>query len=124
MKKNSVTLFTVIFLIVVAVGVHRMSVDSFASRARTLRVGDSKKKVEQLLGRPTIIFIPKGDILFSVSEETWAYGSSFDFSKAFNPKFPYISPNRLIRWRFFIPDAEDIAIRFDSVGGVSGITIP
>src|SRR5215216_5659454 len=109
MKKIRATLFLVVFLAAGAVGVYRSSGDSFSVRARTLRVGDSKKKVEQLLGRPIQIFVPQPDVLArmllgGVDDETWVYGSRFHFRQPFHGEFPYFSPSRLVRFRFGGPD--------------------
>src|SRR6267378_2749301 len=91
-------------LIVLAVvgglaGFIRWQTNSFRARAQSIKVGDSKARVEKLLGHPTKIFLPdpqsRTDLLvylLSVHSETWAYGSSFDKQS----EFPYFSPRS--RW--------------------------
>ena len=62
--------------------------------------------------------------LLSVESETWAYGSSFDFSQTFHTKFPYFSPGAGIRFRFFKPEPNDVAIEFNPSGFVTDVKIP
>src|SRR5258705_5088897 len=97
---------------------------SFRSRAQEIRVGDSRQHVEQVLGRPTIVFMPpppgaRGLVI--IRPETWAYGSRLQIRDAFHATFPYFYPLRL---RLFGPDDGDVAIEFDSNDKVSDVSIP
>ena len=101
---------------------------SFESRAKAIKIGDSKQQVENLLGRATTVFTPPTPpptnaltYIFVVSRETWAYGSKFQLHDAFQSEFPYFLP---IRFRLFRPDDDDVAVEFDAEGRVSAIKIP
>jgi hypothetical protein len=118
--------FAVVFLVflalaalIVAVGAFRTS--SQRARASTIKIGDSKADVEQLLGSATMVtpFTPLWRTnaiaaLFCDTAETWAYGSHFDFSS----QFPWL------RLRLFLPASDDIAVEFSSSGRVVRVTVP
>lgn len=127
MKKLVVIVATILILTVLAVVIHRRSVHSFTMHVRAIHVGDSKQKVEQLLGPPVASFTPLPEArtnyvisLMSVHSETWAYGSELE-RHPFSSEFPYFDPFRI---RIFKPDTDDVAIEFDSSGKVSKVTIP
>ncbi|MBI3879028.1 MAG: hypothetical protein HY301_03075 [Verrucomicrobia bacterium] len=97
---------------------------SLAVRAKSLKDGDSKEAVRNLLGKPDHIFFPPKEMptnplafLFIVSRETWAYGSRLKPQT----NFPYVVPFRL---RLFGPDADEVAVKFDSSNRVAEVTIP
>jgi outer membrane protein assembly factor BamE (lipoprotein component of BamABCDE complex) len=94
-----------------------------ATRAQTLKPGDSKEKVREVLGKPTSVFLTSPQaktnwiyLILGVQKETWAYGHRFD-SQA---KFPYFS----LRIRLFGPDTDDVSVTFDSSGRVLGVKVP
>jgi len=103
------------------VGLDIFYASSLRSRAQSIKVGDSKQHVEQVLGRATAMFVPNPQALFSVDRETWAYGKRLQFHEAFDSKFPYFYP---LRFRLFSPDDDDVAIEFDRAGNVSAVSIP
>ena len=128
MKKLGIIVVVILLLATVVVGIDSMSTHSTATRVRAMQVGDSKRQVEQLLGRPITIFTPSPAArtnfvaaLLSVGSETWAYGSRLELRRPFRSDFPYFFR---VRWRLFRPDIDDVAIEFDSSGRVSKITIP
>jgi hypothetical protein len=84
---------------------------------RKLQVGDTKERVEKLLGKPRWRFAKGGQILdlarkqdvvfwllLPESAETWVYG----------------------RWRllWFAPEEDDYAIEFDNAGRVARTVVP
>ena len=128
MKKLGIFVLGILLLFMFVVGMDALISHSRAIRGRTVHVGDSKQQVEQILGHPVSVFTPLPEArtnivaaLLSVSSETWAYGSRLELRRPFQPEFPYVFPFRL---RLFQPDADDVAVEFDSSGKVSKITIP
>ena len=128
MKKLGIIVVVILILGALVVAIDCLSAHSLTKRARAIRVGDSKQQVERLLGRPVTSFTPLPEArtnfvaaLLSVRSETWAYGSRLELRDPFQAEFPYFFP---IRLRLFKPEADDIAIEFDSSGRVSEITIP
>jgi len=108
-------------LVVVSLIVCAFQPSSWRVRARSIKTGDSKARVEQLLGIATMItpFSPlwrtdAAAAWFCDTAETWAYGSSFDFGS----EFPWL------RFRFFLPDPDDIAVEFNRAGRVVRVTVP
>jgi len=79
-------------------------------RAAVIHIGDSKKRVRQVLGKPS-------DVVFSLfsGNEIWAYGGHVDW--------PNLTTSPM-RFRFFGPDSDEVSVRFDSYGKVDRITIP
>lgn len=101
---------------------------SFRSRARSIKIGDSKQQVERILGPATSVFTPLPEaatnvlaLLLSVRCETWAYGNRLELREPFQAEFPYFFP---LRFRLFKPDSDDVRIEFDSAGQVSFVRIP
>jgi hypothetical protein len=122
----------VIGMIVLAVaGLDHLRSTSIQRKARTIKVGDSKQQVERALGEADTIFDPSSfsaqvttnfwAAFLSVQSETWAYGSRLDLRHAFQSEFPYFYP---FRFRLFAPDADDVAIEFNSSGKVTKVNIP
>src|SRR4026208_2129262 len=99
MQKLAITVVVILLLATVVVGIDCISTHSTATRVRAIQVGDSKRQVEQLLGRPNTIFTPLPAArtnfvaaLLSVGSETWAYGSRLDSRRPFQSEFPYFFP--------------------------------
>ena len=125
MKKIGAAALMILFVVLLVLGVDRMNRDAKISRARLLRVGNSKSQVEQLLGSPAHKFFPEPEpTLLGVSSETWAYGSLLNLSEPFSKEFPYFAPSRFLRFHFLVPDSDEIAIQFDSSGRIRSVTIP
>jgi len=120
-------------------------------RARSLKVGDPKTKVESILGRPdeiwdfSLLVLRKSPILgitehmepeeldlikenigrmrevLPETPEEWSYGKRFDWKHSLRGEFPYVWP---LRVRVFGPDPDDVMIEFDDDGNVSEIIVP
>ena len=125
MKKLGIMFLAVLSL---ALLIRAVNSRSMKTRAQAVRVGDTRQNVERLLGRPVTVFTPSQQAstnflaaLLSVRTETWAYGDRLDLRQPFHSEFPYFYPFRL---RLFQPDADDIAVEFDSSGRVVQVTIP
>src|SRR5438477_9019557 len=117
MKRLCIIIFLILLLPILLIWTDKFGSHLAVKRARTLRIGDSKKRVEQILGHPVSTFSPLPQArtnfvaaLLSVRSETWAYGSRLELHHAFAKEFPYFCPVRL---RLFSPDADDVAIEFD-----------
>ena len=128
MKKLRLFALAIFILVLAVVFIDNLSTYSLATRARNLRVGDSKHHVEQILGRPMGWFQPPPQTptnliaaLLSVRAETWAYGSRLELRQPFISEFPYFFPFRI---RLFRPDSDDVVVEFDSGGRVSKLIIP
>jgi outer membrane protein assembly factor BamE (lipoprotein component of BamABCDE complex) len=131
MKKLSIVFIGVALLALLLVGADRLNTSFLVRKVRVLQVGDSKQRVEYVLGSPASVFNPMTDArsnlavaLLSVSSETWAYGRYLDFHQPFHTEYPYFFPGDMLRFRIFKPDSDDIAIEFDSSGRVRNITTP
>jgi hypothetical protein len=98
---------------------------SFATKAQSIKVGDSTEQVLRTLGRATQVFrppqqIPSG-LYLGVRVETWAYGRRFDWQHCFHSDFPFFWS---LKFRLFGPDADDVEVEFDSTGRVSRVSTP
>lgn len=80
-------------------------------RVNSVKVGDTKQQVRNVLGRPSEITTAG---IFDNSE-TWAYGGYVDWGDLLSCP---------IHIRLFGPDADEVAIRFNSTGRVSKILLP
>lgn len=80
-------------------------------RAKAVKVGDTKQQVRNVLGRPSAITVAG---IFDNSE-TWAYGGYVDWGDLLSCP---------IHIRIFGPDSDEVAIRFNTSGKVSKITLP
>ena len=126
MKKLGIIVLSILLLAMLVVSFDSLRTRSTAKRARAIRIGDSKKRVTEILGHPVTAFLPQPRtnialLFLGPSSETWAYGSRLELRQPFQKEFPYFMP---IRVRFFIPDKDDVAVKFDSSNRVSKITIP
>ena len=99
---------------------------SLRGRAKAVKIGDSKTQVQNLLGQPNAMFARGSGLLDGAvfglipkTPEQWAYGKRFEYHLA--GQFPYLY---LGRFRFFGPDADDVAIQFDRKGKVSAVITP
>jgi hypothetical protein len=108
--------------VVIFIGI-RIRSALFARNVQQVRVGDSKEAVLARLGKPTHVFTPSPDVSgawnLGVHVETWAYGKSVELN--IFPEFPYVWP---FKFRLFRPDADDVAIEFDSSGNVIQVVMP
>ena len=124
MKKVAVILaLLILFAMLLSLGDLWRS-GSVRRRALSVKPGDSKVQVQKALGRPVRIFTPLPQArtnitawLLSVRSETWAYGSRFDLRLAFHGNSP-------IRFRIFLPEADDVSVVFDRSGRVAEVMIP
>jgi outer membrane protein assembly factor BamE (lipoprotein component of BamABCDE complex) len=80
-------------------------------RAKDVKVGDTKQRVRNVLGRPSAITVAG---IFDNSE-TWAYGGYVDWGDLLSCP---------IHIRIFGPDADEVAVRFNNSGRVSKIIMP
>jgi len=125
MKKLAVTLVVGVILLAMLLSLIELwHSGSVRTRALAVKPGDSKMQVEKALGRPVHIFTPDPQArtnflaaLLSVRSETWAYGSRFDLRLAFHGQSP-------IRFRIFLPEADDVSVVFDRSGRVAEVMIP
>jgi hypothetical protein len=113
------------FIVIVVVAI--MISPSVPKLAKSVRIGDSKSRVEKLLGKPVAVLKPSPQAstnfvaaLLFVQNETWFYGKSLEL--AHSSHFPSVRLD--LKWRFFKPESNDVAIVFDKDGRVSGVTIP
>lgn len=95
------------------------------SWAKAVRIGDSKTRVENLLGQPSGQFARGSGLLDGAlfglipkTPEQWAYGSRYEYQLS---EFPFVWR---YRWRLFGPDADDVVIQFDRNGKVSAVIDP
>src|SRR2546426_992786 len=121
-----ILLFAAILFLAIAgvIGLDIFHGKSLRPRAQAIKVGDSRQRVEQVLGRPIVVFTPPSEGtkgLVIVRPETWAYGRRLQLRDAFYGEFPYFRP---LRVRLFGPDDDDVAIEFDASGKVSSVSIP
>ena len=87
----------------------RFTTDRHIANARKIRIGDSQRRVTELLGEP------KGRHTgWFGSSPSWSYGSSFDFEAG----FPWL------RFQFSGPSTNQIAFFFDGSSNVARIQIP
>ena len=87
----------------------RFANDRHFANARKIRIGDSQRRVTELLGEP------KGRHTgWFGSSPSWSYGSSFDFEAG----FPWL------RFQFSGPSTNQIAFFFDGSSNVARIQIP
>ncbi|HEY4417511.1 MAG TPA: hypothetical protein VGO57_17600 [Verrucomicrobiae bacterium] len=105
----------VLFLLVAVFCVSLISAKNLAERAQSIKLGDSKEKVREMLGAPTETYLPR---LFGVNYETWAYGHRFRLSS----DFPYFTYN--LRLSLFHPETDEICISFDSHSNVVNVYVP
>ena len=80
-------------------------------RAKSVKVGDTKQQVRNVMGRQSAITVAG---IFDGSE-TWAYGGYVDWDDLLSCP---------IHIRLFGPDADELAIRFNNSGKVSKIILP
>lgn len=82
--------------------------------AKGVEVGDSKNRVESVLGAPDVVFPPNMQAwLFSHPNEIWVYGSSLETNEPFFNEFPWFRP---FRFRLFRGHSEDVEVEFDNDG--------
>ena len=124
MKKFGVIVVSILVLLMALMLSEIWHAGSLRKRATVLSVGDDKAEVQRVLGRPTSVFTPPSDTnlnlgswLLGVRSETWAYGSVIDLQSAVRGKCP-------LRFRFFGPNSDDVAVVFDSTGHVAQAIIP
>jgi len=120
-KKFAIITLAVVAVAVVFVLAGAIQASSRRMRVANIKVGDTKAQVERQLGRATMVtpFSPLwrtnlAAALFCDTAETWGYGSHFDFRS----QFPWL------RFRLFLPDADDIAVEFSTSGRVVRVTVP
>ena len=87
----------------------RFATDRHFANARQIRIGDSQRRVTELLGEPKA----RHTGLFG-SSPSWSYGSSFDWDSG----FPWVSLH------FFGPGTNETAFFFDASSNVTRIQIP
>ena len=100
---------------------------SLPELAKSVRIGDSKGQVEKILGKPVEVLKPSAQTvtnfvaaLLFAHHETWVYGKSVELTHSSN--FPYVRLD--LKFRFFRPESNDVAIEFDNDERVSEVTIP
>ena len=121
MKKSATMLLGVLIGAAVVAVVSTAGATARYTKARAIKIGDTKAHVQQELGRATMVtsFSPMWRTnamaaLLGETAETWAYGSRFDFSS----EFPWL------RFRWLLPDPDDITVEFSTSGRVVRVTIP
>jgi hypothetical protein len=124
MKKLGIIIAVLLAVVMLLFTIDDWHSHSLRKRALSLRTGDSKQRVESVLGKPITIFMPSPQArtnflaaLLSVRSETWAYGNRLDLRLAFHGEIP-------VCFRWFGPGSNDVAVVFDSSGRVAQITVP
>src|SRR5437870_8270197 len=80
-------------------------------RAKAIKIGETRQQVRHILGRPSDVTTAG---IFDRSE-TWAYGGYVDWGHLLSTP---------VRLRIFGPDADEVAIQFNSSGTVSRVIVP
>jgi len=104
-------------------------VEALHKKAAIIRAGDDYGRVRSILGSPRDSMKMRdtnglGALLTGGETEWWAYGSrlhDLDWRHPFTRDFPWIVP---IKWHFFSPDTNDVAIYFNTGGKVTHVFIP
>ena len=91
------------------------------SKVRTLKVGDSREKVVELLGKPD------ADIQYSLVSDVrtinvrfLVYGKRFGLRKTVDGKFPYY---QVVRFRISCAQAGDDVVNLDDAGRIQNVWI-
>jgi len=101
-----------LLVLMIFLAVDKFRAASAPRRAKAVKLGDTKQQVRHVMGPPSGVTTAG---IFN-GAETWAYGGHVDWAK-----FKSFPP---IRIRLFGPDADEVAIQFDTNGTVSRVAIP